>query len=304
MKSTIALLLTLLSISSLAQNPTEPTVYIPVVVHVIGSGIASEVFPTDPQIMAKINDLNAIFNGTHASLTSAQNIGIQFRLAKLSPNCASTTGIDRVSFANKTIYKENGVKFETSMGISEVELKRNTQWEIAQYLNIWIVNKIDNIDSGAFTWMPTQAAGKDGIVITSKDFMDADFSVFVNQVGRFFNLYNLWENLIPNASVFCGNDSIADTDPVEFYSGLARTGTNPCTNTPYTDATERNFMSYNVVRSLFTLGQKMRMRASLELPNRKSLVNSIADDVSSCVFNSTNTPVLHIILFQSIHLKL
>lgn len=270
---------------------TDTTVFIPVVVHVIASGQPNETFPTDAAIIAKIAELNSIFNGSASFLGDNLNIGIQFRLATLSPNCTSTNGIDRLNYQTNIQYKNSGVQFETSSGISEIELKMNTRWETSQYLNIWIVNKIDGVNSGAYTWMPAEAAGKDGIIITSSDFMLPNFHLLVNQMGRFFNLYDLWEKLVPGASVFCGDDDVIDTDKVEAYSGPARTGINPCTTNPYDVRTEYNFMSHNNIRRQFTQGQKVRMRGALQLPNRKSLVNSITDEFSSCIFNNANTPV-------------
>ncbi|WP_162793734.1 Ig-like domain-containing protein [Runella rosea] len=285
MKSIIALLLSLLSISSLAQSPTEPTVYIPVVVHVIESGQPT---PSNEDILAKIDLLNKVFDGSAPFLSNPLNIGIQFRLAKLSPQCAPTNGVKRHDYTTKSLlYLYYGVQHETKKGLPEIVLKKETQWDVNQYMNIWIVDKIDSLNTGAFTYLPEEAGSRDGIVITSKDFSESNSPILINQVGRFFNLLNVWENKSPYSN--CGDDEVDDTDPVEFYSGQPRTGINPCTNTSFKDATEKNFMSFNDVRTLFTMEQKKRMIKSLKLNNRKSLVNSITDEISSCLFNSSNT---------------
>jgi Pregnancy-associated plasma protein-A len=290
MKSIIALLLSILSISSLAQSPTEPTVYIPVVVHVIDPGQPND-FPTDLQIIDKITELNNVFNGTASFLGNHLDIGIQFRLAKVSPDCIASTGIDIIDYSTNYQYRSKGVRLNTFFGISETELKIKTRWEPLQYLNIWVVNKIDGLDTGAYTRLPKDATGKDGIIITSSDFLLENSPILTKQIGRFFNLYTLSELLIPNASVFCGDDAVVDTDPVEEYKGAARTGNNPCSNNPYNDKTEFNFMSDNNIRNQFTQGQKERMRESLKLSNRAALVNSKTDEIDNCLFNSQNTPI-------------
>lgn len=291
MKKYLFFLLFVITISKvLGQN--EEKFSIPVVVHVAYSGMPNENFPTEQEIISKLADLNKVFNGTASFLGDNRDIGIQFRLATLSTNCTSTNGIDGLDYLSNIQYKSNGVQYKTNIGISEVELKKATRWEISQYLNIWIVNKIDGANTGAYAWLPSEAGGKDGIVITINDFKNSNISSFVNAIGRFLNLYSLWELTgLSGYSVFCGDDEVADTDFVEEYTGQTRSGINPCSGLLYFRNTENNFMSHNLDRNLFTGGQKIRMRNALQLPNRKSLITSITDDISSCTFSNSNTPV-------------
>ncbi|WP_435355530.1 M43 family zinc metalloprotease [Emticicia sp. SJ17W-69] len=277
---------------------TESTVYIPVVVHVVESGQPNEIFPTEADIIAKIAGLNSIFNGTSSG--NHLNIGIQFRMAKHSPNCLTTNGINKVvDFSNNIRYKNGGIQFETSNGISEVSLKKNTQWDGGEYLNIWVVNEIDGINSGAFTNFSDKATALNGIVITANDFIN-DPTVLVHEFGHFFNLLDLFKNIIEPSYRNCGDDEVSDTDLVSIYSGPPRIGNNSCVNRPYTNLTENNFMSLNNTRTLFTQGQKERMVKSLEHPNRKSLINSLTDEIATCIFNSTNTPIFTTNTFKTV----
>jgi len=71
---------------------------IPVVVHIVHSGgaVGSIYNPNDAQIIAAIDYLNKVWDGTAAGFTGGVgDMQIQFSLAKRDPNCNPTNGIVR-----------------------------------------------------------------------------------------------------------------------------------------------------------------------------------------------------------------
>ncbi|MCC7525036.1 MAG: zinc-dependent metalloprotease [Chitinophagaceae bacterium] len=273
------------------QQKTMAIFTIPIVVHVLHTGepVGTPFNPSDQQIHDAINYLNAIFDGSHASLTpagtdAAGDMGLRFVLAQRDPDCNPTTGIHRVDMSDNASYLANGA---SNMNISEdIAMKSPVAWDRTQYYNIYVVNKINGKDgtSGQFVagyaYFPTSSI-VDGIVMLATQ-MKAGSKTLSHEIGHAFNLYHTFEGSHDNSQCPAApGDRVNDTDPVAFNansSGVVdftcRTGNNSCINQPYNIRTENNFMSYTNCYTLFTPGQKDRVQASVLLAERNSLTTS------------------------------
>lgn len=278
------------------QNGLATALYqIPVVVHIVhtGGAVGSIYNPTDARIVAVIDYLNQVYDGTAAGLSGGVgDIQIQFVLAKRDPNCNPTNGIDRVNASGNAAYVANGVNRNSSNGISDIALKNLSRWDATQYYNIWIVNKIDGADgtSGQFiagyAYYPGAGTQLDGAVMLTTQ-MEVGDKVLPHEIGHALNVYHPFEGSSgstvcpPNTNCSGTGDRVCDTDPIRFNStnGVVdfscRTGTNPCTNTPYSPNTENNIMNYTNCFTLFTAGQKARMLAAMTFSDRITLANSL-----------------------------
>ncbi|MFT3681502.1 MAG: M43 family zinc metalloprotease [Ferruginibacter sp.] len=261
-----------------AQNPY----IIPVVVHIVKDGtggVVDENKITKQDIKTAIANMNTQYAGT----------GIQFGLA---PNGANTEGIEYIDASTNVNYKNNGVG---GAGITDVALKNLGRWPPGTYYNIWVVNKIaddKNLPLNGYSFSPKVGGGIppeviDGTVIDATSMKDPKGATLSHETGHFFGLEHVFEgqqekkdangNVVYDAK---GNvvydcppqgdpgDGIADTDPVT-QSYDVRSGTNPCTGTPYTNFTENNIMSYTNDRTTFTPGQKDIMMYIIETYRRR-----------------------------------
>ena len=266
------------------QKTAAPLYVIPVVVHVIhtGGAIGTIYNPTDAQIVGAITYLNQVYNGTFGGTDGVGDLQVQFALAQRDPNCNPTNGINRVNGAGVPGYVTNGVRVQT-VGVNEVTIKDLSRWSNTDYYNIWIVNKLDGADgtSGQFiagyAYFPGAAANIDGTVMLANQ-MKAGEKTLPHEIGHAFNLLHPFGNSTDAA--MCGDDGVADTDPVSqnVVGGInnftCRTGTNSCTGGAYNANTENNYMSYTNCYTRFTAGQKTRMLSAAGSSPRLSLSTS------------------------------
>ncbi|MBD2716651.1 T9SS type A sorting domain-containing protein [Microvirga sp. STR05] len=278
----------MMSAEDQARILATPDVTVPVVVHVIHQGGASNI--SDAQVDDAIRILNEDYSKTNrdtADVIAAfqplyANVGFRFRLAKLDPDGNCTTGITR-TYSSLTASAGNNVK----------DLIR---WDPNRYLNIWVV---DNIASGAggYAYLPCPGTGIDGIVIRNTQFASIGRSCGSNfcnrslthEVGHYFGLPHTWGGTnTPGDPANCGlDDGIADTPNTSgVTSGCPSTTYRPCNPNSTTGSTTpnnnpngilanvQNYMDYATCAKMFTTGQKMVMRASLTRLCRNTLVSA------------------------------
>lgn len=266
---------------------------IPVVVHILHTGgeTGTVYNPDTTQIIEAIDYLNDVFSGQNSSLTpagpdAAGDIGIRFVLAKRDPNCNPTNGIHRVDMSSNTNYISNGAIYDDLS--ADIAMKSPIIWDKSRYYNIYVVNKINSrngepSDVAAYAYLPVSSVADGTVILASQ--MKAGSKSLVHEMGHAFNLYHPFEG--SNHSTECpvgDNDMVDDTDPISYNTDeygttnfLCREGANACNNNlPYNIRTESNFMNYTACYTLFTPGQKERMRASLLLHDRKTLLTSTA----------------------------
>ncbi len=264
---------------------------VPVVVHVLHTGeeVGTPYNPSDEQLLEAIDYLNAVYDGTHPSLTpagtdAAGDIGLRFVLAKRDPYCNPTTGIHRIDMSSNPEYVSNGA---TNSDINkDIAMKSPIVWDRDKYYNIYVVHKINGHDgtSGQFiagyAYFPTFSI-VDGTVMLATQ-MKAGSKTLAHEIGHAFNLYHPFEGSSGRDVCPTGQgDRVNDTDPVSFNASTSgvvdftcRTGYNDCAGADYNIRTESNFMNYTHCYTLFTPGQRDRMRASILLEERKGLLIS------------------------------
>ncbi len=294
-----------------------PLYYIPVVVHVIYDGAANAALPAASQITDAINYVNAVYDGTWTgtggSILGVGDLQIKFVLATKDPNNNATTGINRVDGSGTAGYSASGMKLNGAVGATEITIKNLSRWDPEKYYNIWLVNKIDgctgvfcgcSCDAGftaGFAYFPfannTTASGfaLDGTIILASQFASGN-NVLPHELGHMLSLYHVFEgsetpgpnNCPVNTTPATDGDGIADTDPItnptlapNAVAFACRTGTNPCTSTPFNINTESNFMNYTNCNQLFTPLQKTRMLAASASTQRVSLASSWANNQGS-----------------------
>ena len=252
---------------------------IPVVVHVIHTGtpIGSPDNPTDADIEDMIAGLNDSWR-KNGSQYGGADMRIQFKLAVNSPQCSSTTGIVRVNGSSIPNYVSGGIAISTYPGSAdEWKVKAISRWPNTDYVNIWVVNKINGSSTatGGFAYFAeNNSAAGDGIVMNAL-FVNGLSKTIAHEMGHVFELYHTfyddaYETLCPRVDScdFYG-DRICDTEAGKVEYDCANT-TNICTGLPYViaDASHNytvldNYMNYTNCPWMFTQGQKDRIRATL-----------------------------------------
>ncbi|MBU6158495.1 MAG: zinc-dependent metalloprotease [Bacteroidetes bacterium] len=239
---------------------------IPVVVHVIhtGDAVGTVYNPSDLQIIEAIKYLNDVYSGTFPGRQGVGDMGLRFVLAQRDTLCNPTTGIVRVDGTVVNGYLSSGVKVEKS-GVTELSIKNLSRWDPSRYYNIWVVNRLDGEDGSnggtlGYAYFPGGSPNLDGTVLLAR-YMKKNDKTLPHEIGHAFALYHPFHpyntRCADNEGDFCD-----DTDPVT-SSFTARSGTNPCTNTSYNINTERNFMSYTQLFTLFTVNQKDRVLGAI-----------------------------------------
>ncbi len=285
---------------------TEAAKYvIPVVVHVMhtGTAVGTGYNISDTQIQQALNFANQLYAG---SMLSA-NTEIEFVLAKRSPACTATTGINRVNVGGNATYVAGGVKKSTMTGVDETVIKDLSRWSNQDYYNIWVVNKIDGNDGtmccGSFTagyaYFPGAPANLDGTIILASQMTNTS-GTLAHELGHGLGLFHTFEGdnsgCPANGNCNTDGDKVCDTEPHQNPNLTCATGNNPCTGAPWTTAVLRNVMNYSTCgEDIFTTGQATRMESVL-LTSRSSLVSSLGDTpppastptAPTCTFSATH----------------
>ena len=282
---------------------TRSIITIPIVVHVIYNRDEENI--PDAQIYSQIDALNRDYRHRNADSTKTPNvwkplaadIGIEFCLAVKDTLGNVTTGITRTK-TTQTFIEFESVKQSKTGGYDN--------WNPQKYLNIWVTN----IGGGyyGFSPYPTQLVknpGSDGVVVHYKAFGISPNNfpnlnlgrTAVHEVGHWLNLLHPFGD---SSSVTCATDFVADTPP-------EHTANHGCPVFPkWDDCTFggngvmfMNYMDYSddACMNLFTLGQKERMLAALNL-YRSSILSSnacglvsVSNDVASISFSVSPNPI-------------
>lgn len=262
---------------------------LPVVVHVIHSGsiIGATDNPDDSLIYAMIDGLNKAWRKS-GLLYGGVDMKIQFQLAKRSPSCNSTSGINRVDGSSIPGYVSGGItNFNIPGSVTEEHVKRLSRWPNTDYINIWIVNKINGsgVAPGGYAYFPEyNSAITDGLVLLA-GVVNGTNKTITHEMGHYFSLFHSFydDSLQTTCAVnnICAlqGDRICDTEPCLLQYDCTN-ATNSCTGNAYlvTDTPNvytvlNNYMGYTDCQWMFTSGQKNRVRDAL-LAFRYGLISS------------------------------
>ncbi|MEO7311765.1 MAG: M43 family zinc metalloprotease [Chitinophagaceae bacterium] len=264
---------------------------LPVVVHVIhtGTAVGAPDNPADTAIAALITNLNNSFR-KNGPLYGGVDMKIQFQLATRSPQNTVTTGITRTNGSSVPNYVSGGITNSPFLSTSAFEpaVKRLSRWPNTDYINIWIVNKIDGEDSfggGGYAYFPEYSSSiTDGLVLKANT-VDGTNKTIVHEMGHYFFLYHAftdgdWDtSCAENTSCNTQGDLICDTEPFKIQFDCSGT-INSCTgnnylvaDVPHSYTVLQNYMGYTNCQWMFTAGQKERARWAL-LAFRLGLISS------------------------------
>lgn len=278
------------------QNFTDaatPVYTLPVIVHVIHTGtpIGAPDNPPDSSIKAMISLLNSGFRKKQVSFGGA-DIKIQFKLAAKSPSCGSTTGITRNDGSSIPKYVSGGITNDTFFNASsafEIAVKNVNRWPNTDYINIWIVNKINGNPNypGGYTYFPEyNIASIDGLTLNAS-VVNGSNKTIIHEMGHCLYLYHTFYDgayettCAANVNCLTDGDKVCDTEPMKNVD--CGKPANTCnSNQPFliADAAKgytvlNNYMAYSSCQYMFTAGQRDRMRNAL-LSFRSGLLSSDA----------------------------
>ncbi len=282
--------------SNSSRDNRNVIVTIPVVFHVVHSGqnVGVGLNISDAQINSQIAVLNECYrlrNADTAAIPSwfqgrQADIMVEFCLAQFDTAGNPSTGITRHQIANTSNFDTN--------------IKPTTQWDPAQYLNIWTTNLGTTLlgyatPPGLFPW------NQDGVVLDYRHVGKSPDNPFasshdlgrtcVHEVGHWLNLYHTFQDscagMTPQTCSISG-DFICDTPPTkEATFGQPNLLQNTCNETPVDEKDMwMNYMDYpdDDQLHLFTHGQRDVMRATLATA-RLSIQSSLGCTNQSNVFS-------------------
>lgn len=233
---------------------------IPVVVHIIHNGGSENI--SDAQIQSQIEVLNEDFRreaGTNG-FGDGVDTEVEFCLAKISPEGHCTNGIIRVqsTLTNHLTYQRS-------------QLKQLSYWDNTQYLNMYVVKSINgNSGIAGYSSFPGGPPDEDGIVVRHNYFGKTGTAsatlgrTTTHEIAHWFGLYHTFNNGC-GVDLCDDGDYVCDTPPV----ALPNFGCpiiNSCSNdSPDVADQIENYCDYSGdnCKNMFTMGQKLRMHATL-----------------------------------------
>jgi len=273
-----------------SNHKNQPTITIPVVVHVVHrtqDAIGANTNISNAQIEDQLRILNEDYSKTNPEFPNpprntfvsyAGNPELQFCLATIDPNGNSTIGITRTS-TSKTSWdadtESNDMKQASSGGIDN--------WDPLRYLNIWVCN-LSNAGGGqtlGYAYLPglqgsNSQSWKDGLVVDYQYFGSvgsasswADGRTTTHEIGHYLGL----NHTFCESGGCCDNDdsNVDDTPATDgIYFGPVNTNTNnnSCNDLNYGFSNDlidmdENYMAYSSDTWMFSNGQVTAMLNTL-----------------------------------------
>jgi PKD repeat protein len=253
--------------------------YIPVVVHIIHDNGIGNI--SDEQVSDALRVLNLDYNRQNADANSTRNTAdapfipiagdmeVEFKLAKKDPQGNCTNGIVRINAPELTYNANDDCKYDSNGG--------SDQWPMDKYLNIWVVNSIENDGPGmilGYAYLPYWPNGENyGILIRHDTFgtigtSTSDGRTMTHEMGHLLGLQHIfdtgWSGDTGCHDTDCNDagDYCCDTPPQTEANWSCSMTWNSCNLVPLNDdfgfdAFDQieNYMSYNACQNMFSMDQ-------------------------------------------------
>ena len=284
-----------------------PIVTIPVVVHVLYKQEIENI--SDEQIHSQIDVLNKEFrNQNNNDIDKVPEVWrhlvadtrIEFKLAVKDPEGKPTTGITRTKTDNEEfLHGTDSNREPLPENMKHSEHGGKGAWDTSRNLNIWVCNLLSSDDGqimrGVIGYAQFPDVGdpdEDGLVMRYDAFGTVGEvrpplhlgRVTVHEIGHYLGLYHIWGDVsdIPEDNL-CSmtGDNIEDTPNQSWFNrGKPRYPSNAesCPDTDREHGTMfMNHMDYtdDEIRCMFTLGQTIRMRYTLQNSRRLLIQNDV-----------------------------
>jgi hypothetical protein len=257
------------------QAVPREVVTIPVVVHIVHRTDEDNI--PDEQVYAQLEVLNRDYRALNADLTlvpqefqgTIADVELEFCLASADPQGAPSTGITRTRTDFERVGREKGPQGEIRVHFDRLGGK--DPWTVDRYLNIWVCDMGGGFLGRATLPGTANFPEEDGVVIDYRYFGTIGTArqnppyhlgrTCTHEIGHYFNLLHTWGD----DGGTCELDDLVEDTPLQ---GLNYSG---CPSWPQESCGSRDmFMNFmdrvdDGCMHFFTAGQKMRMRAALEL---------------------------------------